>query len=60
MIWGMTLATNWCFIWEIVTVGEQPASSLEKVYRQANVTIRELVLKGNGQASMIPTLDSLF
>ncbi|ORZ14156.1 hypothetical protein BCR42DRAFT_354593 [Absidia repens] len=43
----------------LVTEGEHPESSLERLYRQTNVTMHELVLNGNGQASLVPTVDSL-
>ncbi|KAI8332936.1 hypothetical protein BC941DRAFT_435826 [Chlamydoabsidia padenii] len=43
----------------LATEGKHPVSCLERIYRQANVTIHELVLNGDGQASMIPNLDDL-
>ncbi|CAO3589831.1 unnamed protein product [Absidia cylindrospora] len=43
----------------LVTEGEHPESSLERLYRQTSVTMHELVLNGNGQASLVAAVDSL-
>ncbi|CAO3607395.1 unnamed protein product [Cunninghamella echinulata] len=44
----------------LVEEGVQPISALEKLYQQTTATINELVLNGNGKASIIPKLNNLF
>ncbi|KAI8085110.1 uncharacterized protein BX664DRAFT_387744 [Halteromyces radiatus] len=43
----------------LATEGDHPMSSLETLYRQTNVAIHELVLNGDGQASLLPSLDNI-